>query len=199
MADRVVVSLHYHETGGPNLLTATIRSQIDEPADFVKEFGRRCLEEGADVVACHGPQIPMGIELYKGKPLFYSLGALAFELETVRYLPEEAYRRYGLDAESTPSDFIRARYQNDTKGHPSDPLQWEQVAAVCHFSAGAPTQVLLYPLDLGYGKPRYQRGRPLLADGELGKKIIERVARLSERVGTRISFENGLGVIRVGE
>ncbi len=195
MADWVVVSLHCHEMGGPTFLTAKIRSQIEEMADFVKEFARRSIDEGADIFVCHGPQVPLGIEIYKGRPIFYSLGSFIFQLETVRFLPEEAYGRYGLNSEATPADFIRVRYQDDSRGHPADPLQWEQIFAVCSFRSRMLEEIHLFPLDLGYGKPRSQRGRPLLADEHLGRKIIDRVAQLSKKLGTEVSFTNGRGVI----
>jgi len=115
----------------------------------------------------------------------------------VQYLPEEAYRRYGLNNEATPGDFIQARYQSNTKGHPADPLQWEQIFAECKFHHGMLKEILLYPLDLGYGKPRSQRGRPVLADEELGKKIIDRVKELSKKLGTEVSFKEGRGVIAI--
>lgn len=46
-----------------------------------------------------------------------------------------------------------------------------------------------------YGRPRSQRGRPLLADAEKGKKIISRLARLSKGLGTEIIYREGCGVI----
>ncbi len=195
MADRVIVSLHCHEMGGPTSLTAKLRSDVEETADFVKEFAHRCIDEGADIFVCHGPQIPLGIEIYKGKPVFYSLGTLVFQLETIRYLADEAYSRFSLGSESSPSDFIKTRYQNDTRGHPADPLQWQQICVVCNYHSGILKEIILYPLDLGYGKPRPQRGRPLLAEEEIGEKIIDRVARLSKKLGTEVSFTAGRGVI----
>jgi poly-gamma-glutamate synthesis protein (capsule biosynthesis protein) len=195
MADYVVVSLHYHEMGGPSFLTARVRSQMEEPAGFIYEFAHRCIDEGADIFVGHGPQVPLGIEIYKGKPIFYSLGSLAFQLETIRYLPQEAYSRFSLDHMATPVDFVKARYKNDTVGHPADPLQWQQVCAVCHYRAGMLNEIVLHPLDLGHGKPRSQRGRPLIADEELGEKIISRVAKLSKQMGTEVSFAKGQGII----
>ena len=58
-------------------------------------------------------------------------------------------------------------------------------------------RVELYPLDLGFGKPRWQRGRPVLADGKLGQEIIDKVARLSARRGTEVKWVDGRGVILV--
>ncbi|MFH1122022.1 MAG: CapA family protein [Pseudomonadota bacterium] len=195
MADWVVVSLHYHERGGSNFSTARLRSELEEPADFVREFAHRCIAEGADIFVGHGPQVPFGIEIYMGKPIFYSLGSFVFQLETIRYLPEEAYRRYDLDHMATPADFVAARYKNDTVGHPADPRQWQQVCAACRYQGGILDEIALYPLDLGYGKPRSQRGRPLLADDELGEKIIARVGGISKRLGTEVVYAKGHGLV----
>ena len=52
-------------------------------------------------------------------------------------------------------------------------------------------------LTLGHGLPRPQRGRPLLATGELAEKIIADVVEYSEPYGTRIDFRDGIGVVRV--
>ncbi|MBI2910795.1 MAG: CapA family protein, partial [Chloroflexi bacterium] len=53
----------------------------------------------------------------------------------------------------------------------------------------------LYPLDLGYGRPRAQRGRPLLADAEMGQQILARIARLSAELGTNVELRDGRGVV----
>jgi poly-gamma-glutamate capsule biosynthesis protein CapA/YwtB (metallophosphatase superfamily) len=197
MSDWVVVSLHCHELGGEKLLTAAHRSEIDEMADFVGEFARRAIDAGADVFVAHGPQEPFGIELYKGRPIFYSLGSTIFELETPQVLAEEAYTRYGLGSGAGPADFADTRYQNDTVGHPADPNYWKQVVAKCQFSGKQLSRIDLYPLDLGFGKPRWQRGRPVLADDKLGQEIIDKVARLSKRRGTEVKWADGRGVISV--
>ncbi len=195
MADWVVVSLHCHELGGEKLMTAQLRSDIEEMADFAVEFAHLSIDSGADIFVGHGPQEPFGVELYQDRPIFYSLGSTIFELETPRFLPEEAYARYGLGSEAGPADFAETRYQNDAVGHPSDPAYWKQVVACCEFRQKHLSRVYLYPLDLGFGKPRWQRGRPILADQKLGQEIIARVARLSQKLGTQVAWEDGRGVI----
>ena len=195
MADRVIFSLHSHEQGGPTLLTASKRSEVEAPADFAIALAHQSIDAGADVFVGHGPQVPLGIEIYQGRPIFHGLGTFLFQIETLRYLPAEAYERYGLDERATPADFIRARYADDTRGHTADPLQWEQVFAVCDFDAESLKEVRLYPLELGYGLPRAQRGRPLLATGEAAERVIGRVAELSRRYGTHVAYRDGVGVI----
>lgn len=195
MSDWVMVSLHCHELGGEKLLTAAHRSEIDELADFAVDFAHRCIDVGADVFVAHGPQEPFGIEIYRERPIFYSLGTTIFELETPQYLADEAYTRYGLGADASPADFADMRYQNDRVGHPADPNYWKQVVAKCEFKDKKLARVDLYPLDLGFGKPRWQRGRPLLADEQLGREIIEKVGHLSRRRGTEVKYQDGRGVI----
>ena len=111
---------------------------------------------------------------------------------------DEAYARYGLGPDAGPADFANVRYQNDSVGHPADPNYWQQVVAKCEFSSKKLSRIDLYPLDLGFGKPRWQRGRPMLADDKLGKEIIDKVARLSQRRGTEVKWADGRGVIRIG-
>ncbi len=47
------------------------------------------------------------------------------------------------------------------------------------------TELRQYPITLGFGQPRTVRGRPLLADPALGRKIIEGVG-LDRGVAWRI-------------
>jgi len=191
----VVVSLHCHELGGNKLVTAAHRSEIDELADFAVDFAHRCIDAGADIFVAHGPQEPFGIEIYQGRPIFFSIGTTIFELETPQFLAEEAYARYALDGSAGPADFADVRYQNDRVGHPADSNYWKQVVAKCEFAERKLARIDLYPLDLGFGKPRWQRGRPLLADEKLGREIIDKVAGLSRRYGVEIKWQDGRGVI----
>jgi poly-gamma-glutamate synthesis protein (capsule biosynthesis protein) len=47
---------------------------------------------------------------------------------------------------------------------------------------------------MGFRVPRPHQGTPRLAERELGKKILERFARMSEIYGTRIVIKDGVGV-----
>ncbi len=192
MADRVIVSLHSHELGGPSYFTAKTSGDLDEPAEFVLEFAHRCIDAGADVFAGHGPQVPLGIEIYKGKPIFYGLGSFINQLETVRYLPDQAYERYGLGVEATPVDFAEHRYGGISGGT----RRWEQAFAICDFAGERIKEIRLHPLELGAGQPRARRGRPLMAEGEVAERIIGRIASLSAKYGTGVEYRDGIGLIR---
>ena len=66
MADVVVVSFHW---GG---------ERMEHPKPYQREYARRVIDLGADVVIGHHPHVIQGIEKYKNKLIFYSLGNFAF-------------------------------------------------------------------------------------------------------------------------
>ena len=196
-SDWLVVSAHCHEFGGPSLLTAGTRAELEETADFFTNFAHQAIDEGADVFVGHGSHFPMGIEIYKGKPIFYSVGNFVFQNETVGFFPADAYERFDLDLNATPADFLDARTNGGKKGHPSDPAYWENMFAVCAYSKNKLKEIRVHAIDQGFARPRPQRGRPLLAEGEVANRVIERVVGLSRRYGTKVSNRNGVGVIEL--
>lgn len=186
-ADWVIVSSHSHESAGDR----------EVPADFVVEFARAVVDAGADVFVAHGPHVLRGIEIYEGKPIFYSLGNFIFQNETVELQPADNYDGQDLSAEALPSEFYDAREQRSGGGWPVDPMYWESVVAVPSFREGRLAELRLYPVSLGYGLERPQRGRPMLADEETARKIIGDLQRVSARFATRIDYVDGVGVVRI--
>jgi poly-gamma-glutamate synthesis protein (capsule biosynthesis protein) len=49
-----------------------------EPLQYMKEIAHAAIDSGADIVMGHGPHYALPIEVYKGRPIFYGLGNLAF-------------------------------------------------------------------------------------------------------------------------
>ena len=183
-ADWVVVSLHAHEMGG---------GEREQPAEFIPAFCRQAVEAGADIVLGHGPHLLRGMEVYRGKPIFYSLGNFIFQNETVLRQPADFYERLGLGPTATPADLFDARSARG--GFSADPVYWESVLPVCRFAGGALEEVRLYPVTLGHGLPRPQRGAPARAQEAAGRPIIERLERLSS--GVRIEWDrDGFGEVR---
>ena len=189
LADFTIVTIHSHQNGG--------RREI--PDGFLPIFARASIEAGADVFFGHGPHVLQGIEIFRGKPILYSLGNFIFQNETLLRLPSENYERYDLDERSHVADFNDARYENDSKGFPALQENWEAVIAVPTFEGGGMIELALYPIDLGFGKPRQVRGRPILAGNDMGRKIIDDLVRLSEPFGTEIEYRGGVGYVKLGD
>jgi poly-gamma-glutamate synthesis protein (capsule biosynthesis protein) len=191
----VVVSLHWHEFGGDSLRKARSVTECEEPAEFIPVFARETIDAGADLFVGHGPHVPLGVEIYKGHPIFYSLGNFIFQNETVKSFPADAYERFDLDVHATPADWWDARTDGGNKGHPANPLYWENFVALCQFKDKKFSEARLYPIDQGHGKPRAQRGRPLLADEVVAGHVLPRLQRLSRAYGTEVEIKNGVGLI----
>lgn len=186
-ANWVVVSSHTHESAGPR----------DVAASFLETFARRAVDAGADVVVGHGPHVLRGIEVYRGRPIFYSLGNFIFQNETVLRQPADNYERYGLPPSALPGEFQDRRVEVSGGGFPADPEYWEGAVAVPRFRGGELAEVRLYPVTLGHGLDRPQRGRPLLAPEPLAQKIVSDLAERSERYGTRVEERDGVAVVPV--
>ncbi len=186
MADWVIVSFHNHGAS----------KSSDEPSDHTKVFARACIDAGADVFIGHGPHRDRGIEIYKGKPILYSLGNFIQQNDTVRWTPTDGLAQFGLSADSTPADFYDKRGSKKTKA--PNPHRWESAIAMVDFASDKLSELRLHPIELGLGLPRYEKGRPVLADpsGDAAQRVLKRLQELSEPFGTKIKIENGVGVIR---
>jgi poly-gamma-glutamate synthesis protein (capsule biosynthesis protein) len=185
VADFTVVTIHAHEYA----------RRRDLSPEFLHVFARAMIEAGADVFVTHGPHVLRGIEIYQGKPIFYSMGNFIFQNETLLRLPSDNYERYDLDGNAHVADFNDARYKNDTEGFPTLVENWESVIAVPTFRGGHLAELQLYPINLAHGAPRQIRGRPLFAGRELAEEIIGKLQKLSEPYGTEIEFSRGIGTV----
>jgi poly-gamma-glutamate capsule biosynthesis protein CapA/YwtB (metallophosphatase superfamily) len=188
-ADWVVVSCHSHETGATK----------EQPAEFLETFARAAIDAGASIVVCHGPHFLRGIELYHGRPIFYSLGNFIFQNETVALLPADMYEDFGLDDDGMPGRLQDQRITaSGAEAFPAAAPDWESVLAVPEFRGGRLAGIVLHPVTLGYGEARPRRGRPRLADPIQGRRIIAHLADLSRPYGTKIDYDEtrNVGVVR---
>lgn len=182
-ADYVIVSIHSHEMKGED------KSQ---PADFLVEFSRYCIDRGAHAVIGHGPHILRGIEIYKQRPIFYSLGNFIFQNDSVSHLPADFYEKYHLEHRHNVADALDARSDFNAKGLGVNRHVWESMIPMWKMENGALTEITLYPIELGYGLPRYRRGWPSLSKNIC---ILERLKKLSEPFGTDIQLEGSVGKV----
>jgi poly-gamma-glutamate synthesis protein (capsule biosynthesis protein) len=179
----VVVSMHNH-TGG---------ATVDEPAQMSIDFAHACIDAGADAVFGHGPHRDRGIEIYRGKPIFYSLATLFLHNDLIKWEPDEMFLKYDLPPTSTAGEAYSFRSGGDFH---VNPLEFMTTLAQARFEAKELVEVTLVPLDLGFGTGnKRMRGRPVVPEGDAAASILERLQHLSEPFGTKISIEGERGLI----
>jgi poly-gamma-glutamate capsule biosynthesis protein CapA/YwtB (metallophosphatase superfamily) len=178
----VIASIHAHEA----------RRMMELSDLFIQPFARACIDAGADAYFSSGPHVLRGIEIYQGKPIFYSLGNFFFQVETTPQTPPEALAGEGLDPRS-----IDALAYEEKIGFHKQRRFWESLVPRITFAGGRIAGIELYPLALGFGEPVYRRGTPRLARGEEGAAILRRVAELSAPYGTTIDIAGDVARVRL--
>jgi poly-gamma-glutamate synthesis protein (capsule biosynthesis protein) len=180
-SDLTLFGIHAHEAGGKPEL----------PSPFLQPFARACIDSGADAFIGHGPHVLRGIEIYKGKPIFYSLGNFIFHGESEKQIPPEIYRECQVEG-ADPSDV----FDKVLPGFSASAF-WETVAAFATYDGRRLVDLKLYPVTLRPELSRPRRGTPELARGDAAQRIISTIARLSEPYGTRLTFRDGVGVVQL--
>jgi poly-gamma-glutamate capsule biosynthesis protein CapA/YwtB (metallophosphatase superfamily) len=179
----VVASIHAHEARRKHELSDL----------FIQPFAHACIDAGADVYFSSGPHVLRGIELYKGKPIFYSLANFFFQVETHRYTPAEDYTSWGLDSRTIDP----LAFENKI-GFVKQQRYWRSVAPRITCEGGKVTAVELFPLTLGFDDPADRRGTPRLARGQEAAAILDHLAKLSAPYGTVVEVDGEIGRLRLG-
>jgi poly-gamma-glutamate synthesis protein (capsule biosynthesis protein) len=181
-SDWVIYSLHNHEGGKSD----------EEPADHIRALAHSVISAGADVVVGHGSHFTRGIEIYQGKPIFYSLGNFISENEVLALLPQQMFQFYGLSDENSTADLY-----DGNRSSTATQQTLEGFVAVLTFNNKTIHDIKLFPIDLGFGYPRFQSGRPVMAQGETARRILERINRLSAPLGTKVEIKGDVGIINL--
>ena len=185
-ADYILISIHGHEVEG---------NAKENPADFLVEFAHRCIDMGAHAVLGHGPHLLRPLEIYKNRPIFYSLGDFMLHNESVTFAPEDMYEKYGLTSDDPISEIYRKRSRNYTVGLLTDRRMMEAVIPYFEMEDGELKCLELLPIELGFGEPRYRLGNPKV---RTDRGIIERYAEMSAPYGTKIEInEKGIGIVKL--
>ncbi len=179
-ADFVVATAHIHQ--GQSVLEQMHLST--RPPEFYKDLAHQAIDVGADAFVGHGVQLLRGVEIYKGKPIFYGLGE--FFREAQWNLPEQLGQT-NANQQSPRQNFAR-NFGGSTQS-------LESLVAVSRYADGELTEVRLYPTELGADGPDSRLGIPRIAQPDKAREILERMQRLSREFGTTIDIEGTVGVI----
>jgi poly-gamma-glutamate synthesis protein (capsule biosynthesis protein) len=176
-AQLVIAYQHNHVYDKPfgTIFAEELPDRLVPPA-WIKEWTHREVDAGADIVVMHGAPVVQGVEIYRGKPIFYDLGNFIFNLPL-------------MEATSL-----------------LEPIVWESVVATASFNGRRLESIAFTPIALnqmGHGQvdsednrpfslpdaPRpflVTRGLPAPATGEKATFILQRLSEASRAFGTTI-------------
>jgi poly-gamma-glutamate synthesis protein (capsule biosynthesis protein) len=167
----VMVSLHNHDRSHHRAYGI---QDTTPPNDEI--MYRRAIDAGADMVIGSGPHVLRGIEIYKGKPIFYSLANFIYQYRTPDKIPIDLIHQ---------RDGEIARPTNVSVWDRRDPPEiFQGIMVRMTINAEKLTRVELIPFTIDDEGPLY--GVPRLPSAARGREIIELLQRLSEPYGTRI-------------
>jgi len=148
-------------------------------ADYLPVFARAAIDNGADVFQGTGVHALRGIEIYNNRPIFYGLGEFIRQMDVI-----------GLQGRGGPNRSI---------GPPGFefPVKFESIIAISEFEGGDLKEVRIHPVEARYDEEKLSlRGIPRLAPPAIAQRILRRLQALSAPLGTEISIEGNIGVIR---
>lgn len=185
-SDIVILSIHSHQFA---------KNDKHIPPEFIIEFAHKCIDNGVDIIVCHGPHILRGIEKYNGKLIFYGLGNFILQHESMAYLPEEFYWKYGVARAqmSGPSDVLSIRDKGGKIGLVTDPEVWESMV-VSLYANDKSFDVKLFPIKI-YLNEKALKGLPYLTNDV---SIIKRVQQMSLNLNTSFDIvDNQYGYLSI--
>jgi poly-gamma-glutamate synthesis protein (capsule biosynthesis protein) len=174
--ETVIVNIHSHEIK---------HDTDDEPDDFMIEFCHKCIDAGASAVIGTGTHQLKGLEVYRGKLIFYSIGNYIFHSDSAFCMPDDYRERYRMPKELTPREMINIRNQNNTRGLHSDVNKFRSLLPFMTFEDGELTGAVLYPIRLDMAT-----GFPSLADEEETKIIYEYLCDRNKQFSTVININD---------
>ena len=185
-SDLTLFSLHTHEGVAENWYA-------QQPPEFIEKIARDAIDAGADAVIGHGAHFLRGVEIYRGRPIFYNLGSLLMEFEAGEsIIAPEMYESYGYSIDSRPSD-LHSNRAKDSEGNFigfNAERRFSENCLVQFDLENGELSFSLIPLDLGMDRENpLQRGLPYPASAETARQIAENLTEYSRRYGTEFVYD----------
>jgi len=181
-ADLVLVYQHNHVFGNRSFTTIFTEGMTERlaPNDWLKKWVHAEVDAGADIVVMHGAPLLHGVEMYRGRPIFYDLGNFIYNVPpTLTYIHE-------------PINFESAVAYLEFQGKTLRSISVRPIVMNV----------------LGEGQPDvhdpratnpflFTRGLPSPASGAQAGYILERLADLSRPFGTQMDIKGTTAEIRL--
>lgn len=187
-AEHVVVMIHSHEMKDEHMET------ID---DFIIQSAHAFLDAGASMILGGGTHQLKGIEIYKGKPVFYSLGNFIYQNEFVKLLPPDFMEKYHLPYDTTPAQALAVRRSHARNGGMQSGENYLSVIPYVEMEGEACVRLELLPVSLGVREEQAFKAIPRPAQGEETMEIFHTLVRLSRDFGTELEWKDGIIRVRL--
>ena len=205
-ADIMVANAHWHQ----NRYDFQSYSYDHFPADFEISFAHDAIDNGADVFIAQGVHTIKGVEIYKGRPIFYGVSTFVWQ-SAIKPIPKgkaapgtapaAAAPQAARPEATAPGDRDAIVGEHETQGRTGQlRSNLESILVSSHFENGRLAEVRIYPVDLGQTpRPGSQVGIPRRPAPLVARKILDEVIEYSKPFGTTIEVRDGVGIVRLPE
>jgi poly-gamma-glutamate synthesis protein (capsule biosynthesis protein) len=180
-ADLVIVYEHNHVFDKP--FFAMMLEELPErlaPPDWLKKWTHAEIDAGADIIVMHGAPLLHGVEIYRGRPIFYDLGNFIFQVPPASVILDE------------PINWESVVAYVDFQGKTLQSIRFQPIAQNKIGQGQADTQ------DPHTNNLYIQtRGLPKPVTGEQAHYILERLADLSRPFGTIVEVKGDIAEIKL--
>lgn len=181
-ADVVIVYQHNHVFGNRSFSTIFTEGMPERlaPNPWLRKWTHAEVDAGADIVVMHGAPLLHGVEIYRGRPIFYDLGNFIFNLPpSLTYIDE-------------PMSWESVVAQLHWQGKSLQSISFRPIVMN----------------TLGEGQPDvhnpyadnpflHTRGLPAPATGARARYILQRLADASKPLGTKLEISGDAAEIRL--
>jgi poly-gamma-glutamate capsule biosynthesis protein CapA/YwtB (metallophosphatase superfamily) len=181
-ADLVIVYQHNHVFGNYSFSTIFTEGMQERlaPNDWLKKWSHAEVDAGADIIVMHGAPLLHGVEIYRGRPIFYDLGNFIFNLPpTLTYIDEPI---------SWESVVAYIQFQ----GNKLQSISFRPIV-MNTLGEGEPD------IHNAYANNRFldTRGLPSPATGARASYILQRLADASKPFGTTLELKGDMAEIKL--
>jgi poly-gamma-glutamate synthesis protein (capsule biosynthesis protein) len=179
-ADLVIAYQHNHIYDVP--FQTAMNEELPErlvPPPWIKQWTHAEVDAGADIVVMHGAPLLQGVEIYKGRPIFYDMGNFIFNFPALGPLDEPII----WEGAVANVEFQGKNLQSIT----FTPIVLNKIGQGGVFDMRNPR---VNPF-------RDTRGLPKPATGEQARYILERLAGLSRPFGTDMQVSGETATIKL--
>jgi poly-gamma-glutamate synthesis protein (capsule biosynthesis protein) len=181
-ADVVIVYQHNHVFGSRSFSTIFTEGMPERlaPNPWLTKWTHDEIDAGADIVVMHGAPLLHGVEVYRGRPIFYDLGNFIYNLPpTLTYIDEP------MAWESVVASIELDRGERSVKSIAFRPIVMNPIGD------GQPDVHNAYTSN----EFLHTRGLPAPATGARARYILQRLADASTPFGTRMEVSGETATI----